>query len=392
MRSPSSTRTIACLVGATAAGWVAWSGDEGLVPLAVVALILWRTARTRAEAFFVALLYYAGAAHGLANAAAFFFDPEGRAWEHGVAVVALAVALCALPWAVLWSPDLVRSPGLRLGRGLLLALALLVPPVGLVSFANPFVGGASAFPAIGPTALLAVVAFTFAPSGRRAAPAIALALVLSAGLSERASAATPATVPFVGLSTAIDSPRERSASNEYSQTASLLATVNVPDPVVLLLPETVGGTAGGLTTTLWSEGLASRTAPLLVGMLHDDPREQVRLSGMMVFDQDRAWFWPQRFPAPFGMWAPWRQADHVESRLMEPGAREFRGHRVGLLVCFEQFVSWPFFQTSLARADVILAPANLWFDETGRLGALRRVSLFAWGSMMGWHTIGAVNV
>ena len=45
-------------------------------------------------------------------------------------------------------------------------------------------------------------------------------------------------------------------------------------------------------------------------------------------------------------------------------------------VCFEQFISWPAFQTALEEPDVVLAPANLWFANGTNLNAVREVTEF----------------
>ena len=62
-----------------------------------------------------------------------------------------------------------------------------------------------------------------------------------------------------------------------------------------------------------------------------------------------------------------------------------------MLVCFEQFVSWPVLQTALENPDVVLAPANLWFASGTNLNAVREVTLRSWASLMGWSVVEAIN-
>ena len=62
-----------------------------------------------------------------------------------------------------------------------------------------------------------------------------------------------------------------------------------------------------------------------------------------------------------------------------------------MLVCFEQFVSWPAFQTALEGADVVVAPANLWFASGTNLDAVREATLRSWASLMGWSVVKATN-
>jgi hypothetical protein len=62
-----------------------------------------------------------------------------------------------------------------------------------------------------------------------------------------------------------------------------------------------------------------------------------------------------------------------------------------MLVCFEQFVSWPALQTALEEPDVVLAPANLWFANDTNLNAVREVTLRSWAALMRWSVVEAIN-
>lgn len=62
-----------------------------------------------------------------------------------------------------------------------------------------------------------------------------------------------------------------------------------------------------------------------------------------------------------------------------------------MLVCFEQFVGWPAFQSALEGAEVVLAPTNLWFARGTNLNEVREVTLQSWAALMGWSVIEAVN-
>ncbi len=67
------------------------------------------------------------------------------------------------------------------------------------------------------------------------------------------------------------------------------------------------------------------------------------------------------------------------------------GRRVAMLVCFEQFVSWPALQSALEGAEIVFAPANLWFANGTNLSAVREVTLQSWAALMGWTLVEAVN-
>ncbi|MGB5502435.1 MAG: hypothetical protein WBM75_08555, partial [Polyangiales bacterium] len=106
--------------------------------------------------------------------------------------------------------------------------------------------------------------------------------------------------------------------------------------------------------------------------------------------EGNARFWSQRLPVPIGMWAPWRSS-HVQSELVGLSIVKIEGKAASMLLCFEQFVSWPAFQTALEDPDVVLAPANLWFARGTNLDAVREVTLQSWGALMGWSVVEAIN-
>jgi hypothetical protein len=90
------------------------------------------------------------------------------------------------------------------------------------------------------------------------------------------------------------------------------------------------------------------------------------------------------------MWAPWA-ARHVKSDLFAPSVQMIHGRRAALLMCFEQFVGWPPLQSALEGAEVVLAPANLWFARDTNLNAVREVTLQSWARLMGWTVVEAIN-
>jgi len=155
-----------------------------------------------------------------------------------------------------------------------------------------------------------------------------------------------------------------------------------------LFPEGAAGRWTWSRAALWTAQAADSGQVLLVGAIEEHAGE--RRNGLAVIGDGEPWFWPQRLPAPIGMWAPWRSS-HVRSDLMRSSVVHLQGRRVALLVCFEQFVSWPALQSALEGAEVVLAPANLWFANGTNLNAVREVTLRTWASLMGWSVVEAVN-
>ena len=69
----------------------------------------------------------------------------------------------------------------------------------------------------------------------------------------------------------------------------------------------------------------------------------------------------------------------------------FLGEIQGIQFAFEQFVGWPALQSAVEGAEVVLAPANLWFARGTNLNAVREVTLQSWARLMGWTVVEAIN-
>jgi len=373
---------------AAASGSIGWSGRFECLPVALGALLCWRWSRSRAEAFGVGLAYYGAASVGLLGGASIFF---GRAtgWSStGVLVWASVSILLATPWALLWAPSFATRASSRVLRGIVLGLVLLLPPVGFLSGVNPWVGGAALMPGLGILGLLLVTVSLLAPDEKTWpawASALVLVSVLACGSYEPAE-----SVNWTGISTRYGALGRRSPTEQYDIAVDAWRRAAATDGDVVLFPEGVGGTWTAGTTSLWALEAeeSERETVWVVGAMQGDARGQ--RNGVGVVGKDKPYFWSQRLPAPIGMWAPWH-ARHVKSDLFRSSVEVIQGRRAALLVCFEQFVGWPPFQSALEGAEVVLAPANLWFAEGTNLNAVREVTLQSWGALMGWTVVEAIN-
>jgi hypothetical protein len=270
----------------------------------------------------------------------------------------------------------------------LLGLVLLLPPFGLLSGVNPWVGGASALPGLGLLGLLLVTVGVLA-ADKKTWPAWAFTLALASALACGNYEAAPA-VNWAGVWTRYDALGAQSPAEQYDIAAEAWLRAAAVDAEVVLFPEGVGGTWTPSTASLWALEAEEREPETVwvVGAMQEDAQGQS--NGVGVVGKGAPYFWPQRLPAPLGMWAPWREG-HVKSDLFKSSVDVIQGRRAALLVCFEQFVGWPALQSALEGAEVVLAPANLWFARGTNLNAVREVTLQSWARLMGWTVVEAIN-
>jgi hypothetical protein len=373
---------VALWAGAATTGAVGWSGRFEYLPIALLVLVLWRLSRSWVEAFGVAASYYGAASFAWMDASSRFFGSsvdELLVWVGGA-------ALLALPWGILWSERFAASAVSRVVRGVALGLVLMLPPLGLVSWCNPWVAGAAMLPGLGYVGF-GLVTVSVLASGSRSWPAwVAGFLVVSALACGRVEPV--ADRDWAGVSTRYGRLSDVSVDEQYDRAVSAGQAAERTGAKVVLFPEGVAGRWTRSSAALWTGEATESDQVLLVGALEEHGDE--RRNGLAIVGEGAVRFWPQRLPAPIGMWAPWRTG-HVQSDLFRSSVTDILGRRVALLVCFEQFVSWPLLQSALEGAEVVLAPANLWFANGTNLNAVREVTLRSWASLMGWSLVEAVN-
>ena len=233
---------VSALLWATsgATGAIAWSGRFEYLPVALLLFLCWRWSRSRGEALGVGLFYYGAASFGLVHGASAFFGTAMGWSDAGVLVWVGVSVLLALPWALLWSPLFSTRASSRVIRGILLGLVLLLPPFGLLSGVNPWVGGAAAMPGLGVLGLLLVTVSLLAP-GKRTWPGWASALALVSALACGNYESGP-SMNWAGVSTRYGALGDRSPTEEYDMATDAWRRAAATDADVVLFPEGVGGT------------------------------------------------------------------------------------------------------------------------------------------------------
>ena len=349
-------------------------------------LVLWRLSRSRLEAFGVAAAYYAAPSFGWMPASSCFFGADTDYSGKALVVWIGTSALLTLPWGLLWSKRFPESAASRLARGVALGSILMLPPLGLLSWCNPWVAGAAALPGLGLWGFVLVTLATLVADARTWPWWVALGLIVSTVACDRYAPGFDSA--WAGLSTRYGKLAGVDAEARYARAISVVGAAARMDAKVVLLPEGLAGGWTPSTETLWSSEAAESDRVLLVGALQ--ARAGTRRNGLGIARKGRARFWSQRWPAPIGMWAPWRSG-HVRSDLWRSSVTEIEGQRAAMLLCFEQFVSWPALQTALEEPDVVLAPANLWFAHGTNLNRVREVTVQSWAGLMGWSVVEAIN-
>lgn len=341
----------------------------------------------------VALVYFGTAAAELPAIIARFYSgpqdaPVSEMTRYG-APVALA-AIQSLPFLLL---DPTQPPARRFRR-LLGAFALsTLPPIGLVTWANPLLLAGLAFPGLGLIGLVAcAVLLAGAGSGglardTRSRPIVAavLATLILAVWSNWTMTRNPPPMldGWVAMNTAI----EPQSLRDPLEIRELVPGAIVAYRVRELLP-------GGAQVLVFPESIIAPRTPadeLTLAIMQDEAAraEAVVLVGETIPGRDGRWrnvvraYGPQagaivdeaRLPMPMGNWR-WRggvRARPFQSDLVTLPTRT-GPLRVAMSICYEDTVVWGHWGLLTGQADAMISLANTWATQDTRGDRTQAVS------------------
>jgi apolipoprotein N-acyltransferase len=70
---------------------------------------------------------------------------------------------------------------------------------------------------------------------------------------------------------------------------------------------------------------------------------------------------------------------------------EIQDKKLGILVCYEQFLTWPFLSLMSQKPDVIVAPSNLWWCKDTSLPGIQAATARLWARLFRIAPATAVN-
>lgn len=366
-------RLLLLTLGATAVGVVGWSGDSWTLPLAMMFPAVWSLARSRFGVALIAGAYFLGASRGLPEGVSNFFGSDillGLSLWVGASLAFVGVH------AACWS----RRGGWRQARNYVLANVLMsVPPLGIVGWANPVTAAGIIFPGwgwwgLGVTIILLVVSTT---RFRWTAIVIIGALALLSAISW-VDPVSPSG--WRGIDTSFVSGRDQYA--DYGQQLSTMASVReaVADGVeVVVLPESAFGLWTPTTKALWRRGLADLDVTVVGGAVSLTETGYDNLMVWITADSS-AVLYHQRMPVPVSMWQPWTSGG-ANADFFGNAVVELDGHRLAMLLCYEQLLIWPVLHSVMLDADLVVAAGNGWWTGSTSIVPIQRASATAWASL-----------
>lgn len=378
-------RTWTAALVAAAIGAASWGAHLPMLALAPLAVALWATRPTRLAAWLTMLAYYLAAARGLPFGAARFFGSDTPAIFSAALWFGASLALSA-PWGLAWGRTGFwwRVP---------LAVALcIVPPIGLVGWANPATAAGVFFPATGWLGFAAMLASLIALCYRTAATAAALA-ALAAVTSFVPSPRAPDWIEGHQTTYGGSGGAGRDFMRDYAANQDMIERAMRSNRPFVVFPETVAGLWSDATADLWEDAaaqLARQGRTVLVGA--EVPIEgSARTRNALIFVGAHRGELVQRIPVPVSMWKPWTDRGTV-ANLTGNGIGQVNGHRAAVFICYEQLLAWPMLLSQAARPQLMIGATNGYWAADTSIPGIQTMTLQAWSRLFNVPLVVAVNL
>jgi apolipoprotein N-acyltransferase len=386
-----NNRTVAVLSALTVASvsWLAWHVSPEAVPLTVLFPALALNQRSRIAATGVALAYYGVSSFPVVQISSGYFGVTNIL--PGLLLWAVASAILALPWTILWHRDRDRIVW-RLPVAL---VAVTVPPIGIVGWASPLTAAGVLFPGLKCSGILLMAFACVAVAARWWNVAITVALAAVAANLSYEGPRPPRSI-WVGVNTAFGIIRASDdPAIEFSTAEKIQSMALDVHGRVIVFPELVVRRWGESTDLFWEptlDQLRARGNTVLVGagLASSVSPDQYRNTVIIRGADDSSRF-EQRIPVPLAMWKPWGGKDRVPLNLFGSPTVDLAGDRAVILICYEQLLPWSYVSALWHRPTVIVGLSNATWTKATVIPRNQSAMLQAWGRLFGLPIISAIN-
>lgn len=380
---------IACVALGIATGWVAWGY---YLPVAIFLPVIWVKTSSKKAAWLVGLGYHLAASRGLIAGVPIFFDSTVF---YGMFLWAMAGLMVSLPYYIF---SYVRNPYLSI---ILLLSSLILPPVGIVGFANPLTAAGLIFPGTGFAGLFLSLVLIFLAvwllnKKNRWAFCLIIALVLS--LPEILKPSSVEDDSFKGISTHFSgNPTDIGDKffRDYQKFTQIYNDHGQTDFKILALPEASAGIWFDSTKDLWGrwqKNLKNDQSIILSTLLPVSKKGLETYNTLIEMKKDGfTVLYKARQSVPIAMWDPWRE-DNVKNNWFGNSVFEVAGKKATALICYEAYLTWPILQSFLSGdPETIFFAANHWWSKDTSLLRIQEKCVSSWARLFDARVISAVN-
>ncbi len=336
----------------------------------------------------VAFAYYAVATWVVVPGAKTFFG-TGAGLFDGITLWLTGAALLCVPYALVWSASL-RFIWIRAPAAVLMSVP---PPLGIIGVASPLTAAGLLFPGTDWLGLAATLMSIAALCVRPAFTAwVIAAIAFSCNLAYPGNPKPPSDWQAVSTHFGGLGLNGVFAQDEFQAAESIQQAALHSNAQVIVFPETAVPRWTEATDLFWQptlNAIASSGKAILIGTTFDIP-EQPGYENGIVIRGVQAGVFLQHMPVPVGMWNPMRSSS-VPLHILNPSVVTMSNHRAAIIICYEQFLTWPILKSFLDQPDVLVGVANDYWARDTRIPGLQSQILKVWAKLFRVSKISATN-
>ena len=377
------------VAAAIAIGLIGWSSEPRLLPAAMLFPALWSLASTRGLAALVAAGYFLAASRHLPQGVSNYFASSMAA---GAALWVAASVLFVVVHALAWTD---RSERWLVVRYAVAALALSVPPFGIVGWAHPITATGILLPGSKWLGLAAAGTGLVVMTTRFRS--IAIGILFGLWIWSAVSWTAPGSLHgWSSVDTKFGGTNGVYADyHQHLHTIERVRQTANNGALVVVLPESALGIWTPTLERLWTSALEGLDVTVYGGAVIMD---QAGYDNVMLelTENGAAVRYRQRMPVPVSMWQPWHglldTPAGARANFFANPTSSVRDARVATVICYEQLLIWPILQSALASPDVLVAPINGWWTLGTEIVPIQVATTSAWARLFGISLVTAINV
>jgi len=373
--------------------YLAWGNSLTLSLLSLTLFTSYLLISKRLSLFLFALGYYGMASRGLLVGAENFVGSSTYAFG----VWSVAALLSSLAWIAIWSESFHK-------RLYLFPLALLfvtLPPVGFISWVNPLASFAVLFPDFGLVGLAIGIGLVYViallirsfykPYKVKVALIGSLSTVLVlVGIHFFIQAKVKSSDTIVPMNADLPyKPMELDRMAEYKRVQYFFRSVQENHGNRFLLPENALGDYSDIQSMVWSR-LNSNKIVYAGANIYNATRTQDQNVLLRLDYNSSKIIYTQRVPVLFTMWKPFT-GKGTKATIYEQPVIPLDGQKVGVFICYEQLLTFPYLQTMLYEPDVLLGISNLYWAKETNIKRVQEQMMQLWAILFGVSLVFVVN-
>lgn len=372
-------------------GFLAWGNDIALTLLSPLLFLVYFRTEKRLNLYLFTLGYYLASSRGLLIGTYQYYSDIKIAL-----ILWMSVAiLVSMPWIIFWSKSIKR-------RYLYFPLALaasILPPFGFIAWSNPLPSAGLIFPGSGFLGMILLLGLVYGVSylidrakWDNMLPLkliVFFSLIMTFGLGvSKLNNPKGSKIDAIETSFKYD-PDKPDRLKDFIRISKYLEIASASPKKEILLPENALGFYRESQRVAWRDLTRSKVIyagayiPIAGTKYYDNVLLQVDSNSSKIL-------YRQRVPVPVSMWKPFSDQGARATFYKDPTI-EINGEKVGVLICYEQLLTYVMLQTMYYDPKSIIGISNLYWSQGTSIEQIQRESLDLYGLLFGVDVYFSVN-